>query len=169
MWYNGGMLDDPAVIQDIVKRLREVNPEPPPKYRYNYPKLLAYQKQWRVKNPRAAKAIKDKYYTKSEAKALAIARKHKRRTRILTAKGTFTAREWELRKQEFDYRCAYCGRKSTKLTADHYIPLSKGGTNYIDNIVPACIKCNKHKWVKDPSEFKFPRRTQMIMARLHST
>lgn len=163
------MLDDPAVIEDILKRLRELNPEPPPKYRYNLPKLRAYQNRWRLKNPRAAKAIKDKYYTKPAAKALAVARKHKRRSRILTARGSFTATEWEIRKQEFDYRCAYCGRKTKKLTADHYIPLSKGGTNYIDNIVPACIKCNKHKWDKDPSQFKFLGRTQMIMARLRST
>jgi len=162
------MLDDPAVIQDIIKRLRELNPEPSPKYRYNLPKLLAYQKQWRLKNPGAAKAIQDKYYTKPEAKALAVARKHKRRTRILRAKGGFTAREWELRKQEFGYRCAYCGRKTKKLTADHYIPLSKGGTNYIDNIVPACIRCNKQKFIKDPSQFEFPRRTQMIMTGLRS-
>lgn len=168
MWYNRDMLDDPAVIQDIVKRLRELNPEPRPKYRYNLPKLLAYQKQWRLKNPRAAKAIKDKYYTKSEAKALAIARKHKRRVRILTARGSFTASEWELKKQEFDYRCAYCGRKTKNLTVDHYIPLSKGGTNYIDNIVPACIRCNKQKWTKAPSEFKFSGRTQMAMTTLRS-
>jgi len=163
------MLDDPAVIQDIVKRLRDLNPEPPPKYRYNLPKLLAYQKEWRLKNPKADKAIKDRYYTKPKAKALAIARKHKRRVKLLKTEGSFTAPEWELRKKEFDYHCAYCGKKTQKLTADHYIPLSKGGNNSIDNIVPACIKCNKGKFTKDPSQFKFTARTQMIMTGLHST
>ena len=162
------MLDDPSVIQDIVKRLRDLRPEPPPKYRYNLTEVLAYQKQWRLKNPEADKAIKDRYYAKPEAKALAIARKHKRRVKILKAKGSFTAKEWELRKQEFDYHCAYCGRKTKKLTADHYIPLSKGGNNSIDNIVPACIKCNKEKFTKDPSQFKLPIRTQMIMSGLDS-
>ena len=34
------MLDDPAVIKDIEKRLRELNPKRPPKYRYNLLKLL---------------------------------------------------------------------------------------------------------------------------------
>jgi len=59
-------------------------------------------------------------------------------------------------------------KKTKKLTADHYIPLIKGGNNSIDNIIPACIKCNKEKFIKDPSHFKFTAKTQMIMSGLDS-
>ncbi|WP_155053930.1 HNH endonuclease [Streptomyces blattellae] len=37
--------------------------------------------------------------------------------------------------------CALCNvAKAT--TADHVLPLSKGGTNHIDNLRPACGPCN---------------------------
>ncbi|MBZ5623051.1 MAG: HNH endonuclease [Acidobacteriia bacterium] len=39
-------------------------------------------------------------------------------------------------------------------TIDHYIPLSKGGTNFPDNIVLACWPCNNRKRAKLPSEFR---------------
>ena len=149
------MLDDPAVIQDIVKRLRDLNPEPSPKYRYNLPKLLTYQKEWRSKNPKKEKAKRDKYYTKPESKELAKMRANKRRLFKLGLNTSHTMEEWEAKKQEFNYQCAYCGRRSIELTKDHIVPLTKGGTDSIDNIVPACEHCNKSKGTKDVSHFKF--------------
>lgn len=40
--------------------------------------------------------------------------------------------------------CAYCG-STEDLTIDHRIPISRGGTNWPSNLVPACRKCNKTK------------------------
>ena len=59
------------------------------------------------------------------------------------------------KKQEFNYRCAYCGRKGIELTKDHIVPLTNGGTDSIDNIVPACEYCNKSKGTKDVLHFEF--------------
>jgi hypothetical protein len=58
-----------------------------------------------------------------------------------------TQSEWELKKLEYNYSCAYCGQTLFKLTKDHIIPVALGGTDEIDNIVPACQRCNsmKHK------------------------
>lgn len=39
--------------------------------------------------------------------------------------------------------CHWCGR--TADTADHLIPLSRGGTNDPENVVPACRSCNSRK------------------------
>jgi 5-methylcytosine-specific restriction endonuclease McrA len=39
------------------------------------------------------------------------------------------------------YICAYCGDKAT--TADHVIPRGKGGSDTLDNLVAACVRCNK--------------------------
>jgi len=61
------------------------------------------------------------------------------------ADGSHTAAEWQARLEEFDYRCAYCGRKGGRLTRDHVVPLSRGGSDSIKNIVPACRKCNGRK------------------------
>jgi 5-methylcytosine-specific restriction endonuclease McrA len=43
--------------------------------------------------------------------------------------------------------CLRCGEKK-KLTADHVIPLSKGGPDSIDNIQPLCISCNDKKGIQ---------------------
>lgn len=39
--------------------------------------------------------------------------------------------------------CAYCPRPAT--TVDHVRPVSKGGTNALDNLVPCCSWCNGSK------------------------
>lgn len=44
-------------------------------------------------------------------------------------------------------RCACCGAKLTleHFTIDHVIPLSRGGKNEYENMVPLCFVCNKQK------------------------
>jgi 5-methylcytosine-specific restriction endonuclease McrA len=63
------------------------------------------------------------------------------------APGSFTASEWLNLKALYDYRCAYCfvPESLTRLTIDHKIPLSQGGTNNIDNLQPLCQPCNSSK------------------------
>lgn len=53
--------------------------------------------------------------------------------------------EWRALLEEFDFRCAYCGRRGGRLTRDHVVPRSRGGTDRIANIVPACRSCNSKK------------------------
>lgn len=46
-----------------------------------------------------------------------------------------------------DFRCQYCGRtnKETILEVDHRVPASKGGGAGLDNLITACIDCNRGK------------------------
>lgn len=44
-----------------------------------------------------------------------------------------------------DGRCAICGAKPPKLTLDHILPRSKGGTQEEENLQPACARCNRLK------------------------
>lgn len=55
----------------------------------------------------------------------------------------------------FDWKCAYCGSELTPETAtiDHIIPLSRGGEHSINNIAPACSRCNSQKGDKTAEEF----------------
>ena len=71
-----------------------------------------------------------------------------RRARILQAGGSFTTKEWVELCAYYEFTCLCCGRcePEIKLTADHVIPLSKGGTNSIDNIQPLCQSCNSSKY-----------------------
>ena len=60
-------------------------------------------------------------------------------------------RRWmRKRLREQGNRCAYCGvnfenLEAGKPTADHYIPLGKGGMETFSNIVAACSPCNHKK------------------------
>jgi 5-methylcytosine-specific restriction endonuclease McrA len=49
---------------------------------------------------------------------------------------------------EFSKRCAYCGSVGD-LHIEHFIPISKGGTHVLGNILPACPECNYAKGVKE--------------------
>lgn len=48
--------------------------------------------------------------------------------------------------------CAYCG--SAAESVDHVIPLSRGGAEAEENLVPACQHCNKSKGAKLLSEWR---------------
>jgi len=79
---------------------------------------------------------------------------HRRRKRINYAGGDFTAEELEERIEEQGFMCFYCSYPlEDDYHADHFIPISKGGSNNIDNIVVACKSCNLSKNDKDPYEF----------------
>jgi 5-methylcytosine-specific restriction endonuclease McrA len=69
----------------------------------------------------------------------------KRRAEKRTGISTFTPSQWELLLKVFNQRCAYCLIPSLRLEQDHVIPLSRGGSHTLQNIVPACVHCNRSK------------------------
>lgn len=85
-------------------------------------------RRWRERNPE---------------KALAGSRRWKALLRH-SAAGTHTADEWHELLVLYAFQCAYCGQ-AKPLVRDHLTPLSAGGTNSIDNIIPACRSCNSRK------------------------
>lgn len=56
--------------------------------------------------------------------------------------------EWELLKAQHSQTCQGCSESEPKikLTKDHIIPLSKGGSDDIENIQPLCGRCNSSKY-----------------------
>lgn len=52
-------------------------------------------------------------------------------------------------------KCHYCNVfvLMTEITKDHVIPISKGGKNLANNIVPSCRLCNIKKGNSDYSDF----------------
>lgn len=99
---------------------------------------LDYYKKWRERNLERARA-----YVRVAG--------HKRR---LASAGThFTFAEWEALLKQYEGRCGYCG-STERIEADHRIPLCRGGSNDIDNILPACRSCNRRKHRKTEDEFR---------------
>lgn len=51
-------------------------------------------------------------------------------------------------------RCAYCGEENFPLTVDHVIPVSRGGSDELENLAPACMPCNREKLNFTPDEWR---------------
>ncbi len=115
-------------------------------------KLATYNK-WRKNHPKEYRAIQKRYTDKPEAKELKQVRSHRRRTLELGCSGSHTVQEWKDKLSLYGYRCAYCGRK-TRLSRDHIVSLTNGGTNDISNIIPVCKRCNSSKGNRDELWFK---------------
>jgi 5-methylcytosine-specific restriction endonuclease McrA len=77
----------------------------------------------------------------------------RRRARKLEAVGSFSVAEWLALVELWGGRCAYCGDPAP-LEIDHRVPLSRGGTNSIENILPACGPCNRRKYAMSENEFR---------------
>lgn len=95
-----------------------------------YAKKLARGRLWARQNPMKQRHRVGRY-----------------RARTLMARGNHTLAEWLARVKRFGWLCYYCRRRlnSRTLTKDHRAPISKGGTDFARNLVPACKSCNSGK------------------------
>ena len=49
--------------------------------------------------------------------------------------------------------CVSCGKRTGIMTCDHVIPVSRGGSSTLDNLVTACERCNLAKGQQTPDEW----------------
>lgn len=76
-----------------------------------------------------------------------VAATNRRRARKYASGSTHTEEEWQQLKAFYKFTCLRCGKQEPKikLTRDHVIPLTQGGSDSIDNIQPLCAQCNSKK------------------------
>lgn len=115
-------------------------------YLANQEHLIEYQRRYRKEYPNKVIAYKRRWYAANPDKVYAMTQR--RRAREHEAEGTHTAVEWRELCEAYDNRCAHCGNAEASLTRDHVIPLSRGGSDYIENIQPLCRSCNSRKGTK---------------------
>ena len=122
-------------------------------------------RRWRARHPdvhaartraryaRDPKRFQERIDASPNRRAVRRAMYHRRRARVMGAGPSFTASEWIALVETHGGRCAYCG-VSSPLHADHRLPLERGGTNDIANILPACARCNLRKHLMTEEEFR---------------
>ena len=111
--------------------------------------------------------INEKKYNKTEKGKMNKQKKDsKRRSLFKFIVNTLTVKEWKDILKKYKNRCAQCGIEFTKYippTKDHITPLSKGGHNTRNNIVPACRSCNCKKWAKIIKPFQTVLKLAVVM------
>ena len=77
--------------------------------------------------------------------------KNKRNRDKRTNGGLHSLGDWENLKAQYNWTCPCCKQSepTIKLTEDHIIPVSKGGSDNIENIQPLCKSCNCKKHNKE--------------------
>ncbi len=114
--------------QESTKRCREQHKKGNARwYEANKERLKAKSAEWRRNNPEHHAILTQRY-----------------RARKFAAQGSHTAEEWRAILEHFNYQCAKC-QSTSDLTKDHIIPLSKGGSNEVENLQPLCRSCNAKK------------------------
>jgi hypothetical protein len=112
-----------AYDRKIYRTKMRIDPE-------KYARKLAQGRSWARRNPMKQRHRVGRY-----------------RARTMLARGSHSFEQWMARVKIFRWRCYYCSSRLNlrTLTKDHRVPLSKGGTDFARNLVPACKSCNSGK------------------------
>lgn len=105
-------------------------------------RMYEYQKEYYKENKERIDKKNRKWFKENWDKDSFY--RQRRRSLEANAEGSFTPREWKDLCKKYNNQCLKCG-KIGKMSVDHIIPLSKGGTNWISNIQPLCRNCNSSK------------------------
>ena len=148
--------------REWLKRFPEKARAAAKKWNHAHPEMRREQKRRQyARDPERGKAQRAAWHAlHPEVRQTSSARYRARKN---AATGSFTTAEWRALVAEFDSCCAYCGAKAP-LQADHRTPLSRGGTNFISNILPACRSCNCRKAKTTEREY----RVRLLNERLRS-
>jgi 5-methylcytosine-specific restriction endonuclease McrA len=134
--------------------------------RRNPEKARAGMQRWRAAHPDKHRAEgRERYARHKDRLKVQIAAYHRANPDVVRAKrekhralrigaeGFFTVEEWLALVTDYEHACAYCGAIGP-LEQDHRVPLGRGGTNWIANILPACRVCNARKHLRTEDEFR---------------
>jgi 5-methylcytosine-specific restriction endonuclease McrA len=112
---------------------------------------MAWQKADRLANPEKYREddIRRRKNWYAANKAQQLVGTHNWKARKFGVPGELTAEDYE---RVISQPCIYCGYdKFTEI--DHIVPMSKGGSNSIENIQPTCRYCNNAKGYFGEADF----------------
>jgi hypothetical protein len=125
------------VQRDRAARYAAANPEKVKESQAQYNKNNRHKRReleadWRKRNPDKVQAIKSRRRARKSGAVLI----------------PFDVEQIERRWNDLDNRCVYCGTAWEQ--KDHFIPLAKGGSHSLENLLPACLGCNSSKRDSEP-------------------
>lgn len=123
----------------------------------NREKILAYQADYYEANTEIVKERVSRYRVKNPDKKRHL--ENRRRAKKFENGGSHTLAGRLEKFESLGNVCFYC-KKPKPITVDHNIPLSRGGTDNIDNILPACRSCNSKKSAMTTDEFLAKRKSR---------
>jgi 5-methylcytosine-specific restriction endonuclease McrA len=142
------------------KNPRNVTPDQQKKWnearkaRYSKSELRLLKRVYYQNNKEAFRESRKRYLAKNPGLNAAYVRKYEALRR---GNGVFLITKKEIANL-VSGSCFYCEAKVTKLTLDHVIPLSRGGTHSIGNLVGACSTCNSSKGNRFITEWERDKR-----------
>lgn len=133
------------------ERIRVVKREHYVRNRDSY--LLRAKKQ-AASNPQAVRDRASLWNKTNVARRreISLLSSHKRRAAIHAAPGSHTIDDLRVLFENHDWRCVYCGQIATSV--DHVVPISRGGSDSPENLVPCCRSCNSRKNRRTPQEWR---------------
>lgn len=110
---------------------------------------------------RARRRAREKRYRQLHPEVHRTNIKH-RKALVKGANGNHSHLQWLARLAYYGFRCRYCGieMSTAEATRDHQIPLSRGGSDWASNLVPACRACNSRKRESTITEFLSKERNR---------
>lgn len=127
------------------------------RYYEQHERMLAERAKYRERNRERLRQEAKRYYREHPIEYAMW--RDARRARLAEVPGRYTPQEYYELLKAHDFRCAYCGKRTT-LVGDHRIPLARkelNPTNFITNILPACVPCNAAKHTMTEEEFRARR------------
>jgi len=137
------------------------------KYTANSERAKAHNAAWKATNSQRVKTSNAAWMA-ANPQACSNQRARRRAAVAAVLSIPFTEAQWSAKVDAFEHKCCYCDKPGTvlTLTRDHLVPISKGGADTYENIVPCCKACNSSKharilydqWVPSHSRHLYPNR-----------
>jgi 5-methylcytosine-specific restriction endonuclease McrA len=107
-------------------------------------------KQWRESNRQRLNQRSAEWRRANRDK---VAANENLRRSVKPDRATFV--DFQARKKQSLGFCIYCGKVTDKLQMDHIVPVVSGGGSSLENLIPACSKCNQSKGSKDVADWLY--------------
>lgn len=122
-------------------------------YYLNRDAKIATRKEWYKNNFDRHHATVKKWKLENPEKALILTRRGNQTRRLRMKSNTVFKISTKETKRLYSKPCFYCGNVG-QIELDHVVPIARGGSHGIGNLVPACKSCNASKGAQLLIEWK---------------